>query len=464
MCAAMLRDDDFRELFDHAPGPYLILAPDLTIVGVNHAYLRATLTRREDIVGRALFEVFPDNPADTGATGVRNLSASLQRVLSLRQPDTMAVQKYDIRRPDGSFEERYWSPLNSPVFDKTGKIKFIIHHVQDVTEYVLARKNPAASEETNALRDKAERLEMEVYLRAQELQTANERLRKANEEIAASQAKLMQRQRLEAIGQLTGGVAHDFNNLLTAILGNLDVMERSFDSGDPHQPFIHAAQRAATRGARLTQQLLAFGRRQALRLETLSINSLLKEFVPFMRRALGENIELHMDLNPSPCTSAVDAAQLQAAMLNITLNARDAMPQGGRLSIETRCEEHGPADSLNGDEWKPGRYVAIRVRDTGVGMAPEVRARASNRFSQPKMWGKARASDSAKSTALSTKRAATCFWTAPKAAERQSPSICRKPRRSRRRRHPRRRGAALTFRKRPRPFWSSRTTMMCADR
>src|SRR6185437_8604806 len=211
--------------------------------------------RREDIVGRALFEVFPDNPADTGATGVRNLSASLQRVLSLRQPDTMAVQKYDIRRPDGSFEERYWSPLNSPVFDKTGKIKFIIHHVQDVTEYVLARKNPAASEETNALRDKAERLEMEVYLRAQELQTANERLRKANEEIAASQAKLMQRQRLEAIGQLTGGVAHDFNNLLTAILGNLDVMERSFDSGDPHQPFIHAAQRAATRGARLTQQL-----------------------------------------------------------------------------------------------------------------------------------------------------------------------------------------------------------------
>src|SRR6185437_6538199 len=100
----------------------------------------------------------------------------------------------------------------------------------------------------------------------------------------------------------------------------------------------------------------------------------------FMRRALGENIELHMDLNPSPCTSAVDAAQLQAAMLNITLNARDAMPQGGRLSIETRCEEHGPADSLNGDEWKPGRYVAIRVRDTGVGMAPDVRARAFEPF------------------------------------------------------------------------------------
>ena len=109
---------DFRALFESAPGCYLVLSPALKIVAVSNAYLSATMTKREEILGRGIFEVFPDNPADTAATGVSNLSLSLQRVLATRSPDSMEVQKYDIRKPaseGGKFEERFWSPINSPV-------------------------------------------------------------------------------------------------------------------------------------------------------------------------------------------------------------------------------------------------------------------------------------------------------------------------------------------------------------
>src|SRR5689334_8117991 len=110
---------DFQALFESAPGLYLVLTPDLKIVAVSDGYLRATMTQRQAVLGRGFFEVFPDNPDGPPATGVRNLSASLERVLRTRAPDAMAVQRYDIRRPQaegGGFEERFWSPVNSPVF------------------------------------------------------------------------------------------------------------------------------------------------------------------------------------------------------------------------------------------------------------------------------------------------------------------------------------------------------------
>lgn len=138
---------DFEAVFNAAPGNYLLLSPDFTIIGVNQAYLAATMTVREDIVGRGLFEVFPDNPDDPAADGVRNLRASLLRVLAQKRPDRMPIQKYDIRRPDvegGGFEERYWSPLNSPVLGPDGGVYCIIHWVEDVTK---SQRELRASEE-----------------------------------------------------------------------------------------------------------------------------------------------------------------------------------------------------------------------------------------------------------------------------------------------------------------------------
>jgi PAS domain S-box-containing protein len=179
---------DFRLLFESAPGLYLVLTPDLKIAAASDAYLRATMTKREEVLGRGVFEVFPDNPDDRHATGVRNLSASLERVLRNKAPDAMAVQKYDIRRPaaeGGGFEERYWSPVNSPVLGPGGAVAYITHRVEDVTEFVRLKQRGAEQEkQTQELRVRAEQMEAEVFLRAQELQEANRRLRLANDELS----------------------------------------------------------------------------------------------------------------------------------------------------------------------------------------------------------------------------------------------------------------------------------------
>jgi signal transduction histidine kinase len=140
-----LRPEEFQLVFESVPGCYLVLDPSLTIVAVSGAYLAATSTERDDIVGRYVFDVFPDNPDDPDATGVRNLRTSLERVVSRGQPETMAVQKYDIERPPGSgrFEVRYWSPVSSPVFGPDERVAFVIHRVEDVTELIGRRGETA---------------------------------------------------------------------------------------------------------------------------------------------------------------------------------------------------------------------------------------------------------------------------------------------------------------------------------
>ncbi len=142
--------EDFRLLFQASPTLFLALTPELTIVAASDSYLRATMTRRADIVGRHLFEVFPDNPDDPAATGVLNLRNSLKQVLATRQPDQMAIQKYDVRKPaeeGGAFEERYWSPLNAPALNENGDVVYIIHRVEDVTERVRTGEALRESEE-----------------------------------------------------------------------------------------------------------------------------------------------------------------------------------------------------------------------------------------------------------------------------------------------------------------------------
>lgn len=140
--AAQQTPPDFGALFAACPNAYLVLDKDFTIVAVNDAYCRATMTKRDEILGRALFDVFPDNPDDRQSNGTSNLHGSLVRVMEYGRPDAMAVQKYDIRKPaseGGMFEVRYWSPLNTPVLDANGEVQWIIHYVEDVTEIVQKR-------------------------------------------------------------------------------------------------------------------------------------------------------------------------------------------------------------------------------------------------------------------------------------------------------------------------------------
>ncbi|AKJ15392.1 protein phosphatase [Streptomyces incarnatus] len=174
---------DHAALFAATPSPYLVLGPDLVIVDVNRAYLAATGRTREDLLGRHIFNAFPDNPADPDADGVRNLGASLHRVLTTREADTMALQKYDIPvmgRPE-VFEERWWSPVNTPVPGPDGQVAYIIHRVEDVTAFVKAHRatHPAGVRVGQRL-EEAQALEAELYARARELQRLNEELRQAH--------------------------------------------------------------------------------------------------------------------------------------------------------------------------------------------------------------------------------------------------------------------------------------------
>jgi signal transduction histidine kinase len=377
---------DYRALFESAPGLYLVLNPDLVIVAASDAYLHATKTSRDGIVGRGIFEAFPGNPA---GAGMPNLRASLNRVLRSGQPDAMAVQRYDMARPDGSgFDERHWSPVNLPVLAADGTVLYIIHRVEDVTEFL--QRAPAGDEQrvTEELLTRTGQLGAEIYRRAQQLQEANDRLRLANEKLASSQAALYQAQKMEAVGQLTGGVAHDFNNLLTVIIGNLDFLDNEAAANPRLRKLTATIRRSAERGARLTTQLLAFSRRQPLRPETCNLNTLIIDFDVLIKRAVGETVAVRSDLHPGLWPCSIDPAQFEAGMLNLIVNARDAMPTGGTLSITTRNVVIAADDPAFVDDVAPGQYVMVTVADTGVGMNPETLERAFEPFYTTKEVGK----------------------------------------------------------------------------
>jgi signal transduction histidine kinase/CheY-like chemotaxis protein len=207
-------------------------------------------------------------------------------------------------------------------------------------------------------------------------------------ELERSREQLYRSQKMEMIGQLTGGIAHDFNNLLTVVMGNLDMAEQLPEATHRQRRFLTAAQHAAERGARLTAQLLAFGRRQMLLPQRLNINGLLDAFAPLLRRALDETMALSLQPAEALWPATADPAQLEAALLNLALNARDAMPQGGRLSIATCNHTRPDGEDIGDEEWRAGDYVAIVVADTGTGMAPEVMEHVFEPFFTTKEPGK----------------------------------------------------------------------------
>jgi PAS domain S-box-containing protein len=172
---------DFRALFESWPGSYLVLDPDLVIIAVSDAYLRASMSRRPDVIGRNMFEAFPDNPDDPQADGVARLGASLDQVRRHRVTDTMAVQKYDIRRPgSGEFEARYWSVVNSPVLDRAGEVIYIIIRAEDITEYIQLKERQSHQPQPveGELQIHVQKMETEILARALDLQETNRELQR----------------------------------------------------------------------------------------------------------------------------------------------------------------------------------------------------------------------------------------------------------------------------------------------
>ncbi|MEP7240136.1 MAG: PAS domain S-box protein [Devosia sp.] len=634
---AAARLPDFKALFESTPNLYLVLDPRLQIVAVNDAYCAATMTVREQIVGRGLFEVFPDNPDDPQATGASNLRASLQRVLSQHKPDRMPQQKYDIARPaaeGGGFEVRYWSPLNAPVLDLAGRLLWIIHRVEDVTEFARLEAEGRLSERTIsqlreanqsladrnaenlalqrdleaqtialrettaffdtvienipamiAVKDAADlrfvlfnrageqltgisreellgrndfdvfpRAEAEHFtardrevleagklqvideetistrsgdkryltthkvpvrdekgvpkylmamstditeqkrgasrLQASEAMTgslmaanpdaviavngnghivhANERVRATHgyapaeligrhasilippasveadmdrirkalagpsdngariihdleglrqdgttfpTEVSVSEhqtdsgrvivlairdvtarraveGQLRQAMKMEAIGNLTGGLAHDFNNLLSIVIGNLDLLREQLTRGDGRDELAGEALSAALRGAELTRRLLAFARRQPLQPKVVDVVDLVRGVSRLLGRTLGENVQIDFRPLESTWPVTVDPVQLEACLMNLATNARDAMPGGGRVEISTD-NRHLDVDYAGlHPGLEPGDFTLIQVTDSGTGIPREVMDKIFEPFFTTKQEGR----------------------------------------------------------------------------
>jgi signal transduction histidine kinase/CheY-like chemotaxis protein len=382
------------------------------------------MTEREAILGSGIFDIFPDNPNDPAATGVRNLRASLQRVLSSKAPDTMAVQKYDVRKPDsagGGFEVRYWSPVNSPVLGADGQVVNIIHQVQDVTEYVRLKQLETEQDQLNReLETRAAQMEIEVYRRAQEVQEANRRLEEANKKLAKLSAdlevrvavrtaqlaeanthmeielaarkqleqQLLQSQKMEAVGRLAGGIAHDFNNLLTVIIGFSQLLVRESPAGSCQRELLEEITLASEQAATLTRQLLAFSRQQIQEVKVLDLNTVVAEVAKMLERLIGEDIELRTALTQNLGRVMADPGQIGQVLMNLAVNSRDAMSRGGTLTIETANVELDEGFARDHLYLAPGAYVMLAVSDTGDGMDRKTQQRIFEPFFTTKERGK----------------------------------------------------------------------------
>jgi PAS domain S-box-containing protein len=291
--------------------------------------------------------------------------------------------RWHLRR-DGTrvFIDGRMSALHGP----HGELRGFLKIGQDVTEQRAAEDQLRQSE--TALRHLTETLEAQVDARTAELRHAIEALRAEAHDRAQAEEALLQAQKMEAVGQLTGGLAHDFNNLLAGIIGSLDLMQTRATQGRYNEfgRYLAAARGAADRAAALTHRLLAFSRQKTLDLKPANLNELVQGMVELLRRTIGPHITMEVIAAPGLWTTLCDPNQEENALLNLCINARDAMPEGGRLLIETGNVEldDGQAKAL---DLPAGPYAMLRVTDSGSGMPPEVVARAFDPFYTTKPQG-----------------------------------------------------------------------------
>jgi PAS domain S-box-containing protein len=330
----------FQTLFESAPGLYLVLKPDFTIVAGSDAYLKATMTRREEILGRRLFDVFPDNPDNPEADGSSNLRASLNRVLQNKASDTMAIQKYDVRRPDGAFEERFWSPVNSPILGADGLVEFIIHRVEDVTEFVRRKASggPAADA---GVAERLEQMESEIFRSSQQVKAANEQLHTANEELES----------------FSYSVSHDLRAPLRHIDGFVDLLRKQAVEklNEREKRYLNVIANSARQMGTLIDDLLVFSRmsRSELRRTRVGTNSLLDEAINWAQNDINGR-QINWKIAALPEVEA-DPAMLRQVWANLINNAVKYTRTRGVAEIEVGCQE-GPEDDL-----------IFFVRDNGVG-------------------------------------------------------------------------------------------------
>lgn len=506
---------DMGRLFEQAPNPYVLLDSAFNIVGMNRAYLAATMRERSEILGRNMFEAFPSEP---GSVSEKMLRKSLETVVRTAEMDHLPLIPYPIARRDGAYEERYWSATHTPIRGEDGAL-FILQHTIDVTELQRLRRRAESRDISveSGIMERAERvadqnlqlsqereylrslfavapsfmavlrgpnhvfdLANEAYLtivgrsdiigkplvealpevveqgfvdlldrvfqtgepfvadgarillnrgpggageiryldfvyqpilsgskvvgifvqghdvteqkvsqaRLEELATTlEERVEARTQELAQVQAMLRQSQKMDAIGNLAGGIAHDFNNLLQVIQGSIQLVSKQV-SDEKALKLLNNAMMAATRGGKLSSQLLAFGRRQPLEPKVINLARLVREMDGLLRRSIGEGVEVETVVSGGLWNTFADTTNVETALLNLAINARDAMNGQGKLTIEL-------GNAYLDDEYtrkvfgvKSGQYVMLAVTDTGSGIPADMLEKVFDPFFTTKPEGK----------------------------------------------------------------------------
>lgn len=263
---------DFQKIFELTPSLYLILSPELNILYTNNAYELASMKKREEMIGRNIFEVFPDNPDVKNANGVSTLSNSLNLVLKNKKQHTMAIQKYDIQRPDGVFEEKYWSPLNIPVLNSDNEIECIIHRVEDVTEFFLTQNGQQNEENlASGLEKKIHEMKIEIIKRSREIQEFNFELENKisertetllkREATLAKQNKKLQNQNKE-LEQFSYVASHDLQEPLRSLVSFTELLETEYAGklGGNGEFYVEFISKSSKRMQQLVKGLLDYSR------------------------------------------------------------------------------------------------------------------------------------------------------------------------------------------------------------
>jgi PAS domain S-box-containing protein len=312
----------WRTTFDGISDMVCLLDPEGKILRCNNAMANLLKKPFREIIGRLHWEI------------VYGTTAPIQECPVMRMRETHRRQTAIL-----PINDRWFNIAVDPLLDETSSLIGAVHIMSDITE----RK-------------------------------------RAEEEMAVLQEQLRQSQKMEAIGQLAGGVAHDFNNLLTIIKGYTQLFLMELKEGDPLKNNVEEIQKAADRATDLTRQLLVFSRRQIMEMKVLNLNFILKSVDKMLRRVIGEDIELVILLADDLGKVKTDSGWMEQVIVNLMINAKDAMPSGGKITIETANVEIDEAYAHKHITVIPGRYVMFSVSDTGVGMTPEVKDRVFEPF------------------------------------------------------------------------------------
>ncbi|WP_320197946.1 response regulator [Agrobacterium sp. rho-13.3] len=364
--------DRLRALFQQAPSFMCILrGPDHVFELVNDAYLQ--LVGHRELIGLGVRDALPEVAGQGFFELLDGVFHSGQAYVGRNMP--VLLKRMDKEQP----EERFINLIYQPIFDQANTVAGIFVDGFDVTDQKRAEDKLQSLNHT---------LEQRVDQRTEELRTALLQLERESIDREAAQIALRQAQKMEALGNLTGGVAHDFNNLLQVVSGNLQLLSKDVAGNARAELKVQNALAGVSRGSKLASQLLAFGRRQPLEPKVVNVRKLIQNMDDMLRRALGEEIELEIVISGGLWNTLIDASQLENAILNLAINGRDAMEGHGRLTIETANAVLDEDYARTHDDVRPGQYVLVAVTDTGSGIPPEILEHVLEPFFSTKSQGK----------------------------------------------------------------------------